>query len=341
MHINRIDLANRKHLALTIGAGVLGLIAILWGGFSLAKNDGDAFTAGEDSPFFEVARGSLAIDVNVSGTIKAQDQEIIKCEVEGQTTILKIIEEGKRVKKGDLLVRLDASRLQDDLVDQEIKVHNAEAAYISAREGLEVAKNQAQADVDKAELAYRFAKEDLDNYTAGEFPLDRSEADADITLARGNLKRAEETLKGSKELAEKGFITQTELEADEQSLLKAQVDLQLSEARSKLLQDFTYKRSLAQYESDLSQAEMALAREKAKAAADVVQAEADLKAKELQYKREQEKMKKLEDQITKTEVYAPTDGLVVYATTGRGGFRGNEEPLAEGQTVREQQELIT
>src|SRR5690606_26256815 len=36
----------------------------------------------------------------------------------------------------------------------------------------------------------------------------------------------------------------------------------------------------------------------------------------------------------------PTSGLVVYATSGQGSWRGNDEPLQEGQMVRERQELI-
>jgi len=59
------------------------------------------------------------------------------------------------------LVELDASGLMDQKIDQQIKVQNAEAAFISARENLAVVENQAQSDMDKAELSYSFAKEDL------------------------------------------------------------------------------------------------------------------------------------------------------------------------------------
>ncbi|MCC6696487.1 MAG: efflux RND transporter periplasmic adaptor subunit [Candidatus Hydrogenedentes bacterium] len=294
----------------------------------------------ESRPFFEVQSGPLTISVSVTGTIKALDQEVITNEVEGQTTILYIIPEGSQVKEGDLLVELDASKLQDGLVDQEIRTQNAEASFVNARESFEVVKNQAQSDVDKAELAYRFAQEDRQKFLDGDFPLQARQAESKVTLARGDMKRAQEKVEGSRRLAERNFITSMDLDADEQSALKSELDLQIAEEQQKLLHDFEYKRQLAQLESDEDQARMALERVKRKASADVVQAEADLKAKELEHKREQSKLDKVKEQLEKTKLYAPSAGLVVYATTGQGSFRGNQEPLAEGQTVRERQEII-
>ena len=98
---------------------------------------------------------------------------------------------------------------------------------------------------------------------------------------------------------------------------------------------------VAQLQSDVKQADMALERTKRKAVADVKQAEANLKAKESEHNRQQSKLEKIEEQIGKTRIYAPADGLVIYATSAqRGHWRSSTEPLDEGQEVRERQELI-
>ena len=327
---------NKKALAATVLALVLALGVL--GAVKARAPEGRSMSG--DFPVFDVRHGPLTISVNVSGTIKAREQEVIKCEVEGQTTILSIVPEGNEIKKGDLLIQLDASRLQDEKVDQEIRVQNAEAAFIGAREKLEVTKNQAESDVDKAKLLFQFAEEDLKNFMDGEFPKQLKEAGARITLAQGVAARAKEKLTGSVRLAEKNFITSSELEADKHEDLKAQLDLELSEDDKRLLTDFTYKRELAQLESDVRQARMALERTERKASADIVQAEAELKAKDSEFNRQKDKLEKNKQQIEKTTLYAPADGLVVYATSGQGGGRGNTEPLADGQVVRERQELI-
>jgi HlyD family secretion protein len=324
-------------------AALAGVLVITFGGAVTARLTDNGSTAGSLSTYM-VQQGPLTISVTTSGTISNRDVEILKSEVEGQTQILYIVPEGTRVEEGELLVELDGSRLQDNLVDQEIKLQNAEASLISARENFEVTKNQAQSEIDKAELAYELAKMDLQKYLEGDFPAELKTSEVRLTLTRADLKRAEEKLKGSHRLAEKNFITTTELEADQQAALKAQLDLELAEENRKVLTDFTHRRMMAQLESDVSQSEMALERVQRKAHADIVQAEADLKAKEAQFRQEQGKFEKNKEQLVKTKIYAPTDGLVVYATSsgGGGGYRGggSQEPLDEGQMVRERQELI-
>ncbi|GAH42505.1 unnamed protein product, partial [marine sediment metagenome] len=184
---------------------------------------------------------------------------------------------------------------------------------------------------------------DLKKYTDpnGEYGNQLKETEAKIQLAQEELIRATETLKWSKTLYAEKYISQTELHADELAETKKALDLELAKNNRDLLKDFTYKRNLAQLESDVRQAKMALERTNRKTNADVVQAQADLKAKEAEYQRQKDKLKKIEDQIEKTKIYAPVDGLVIYATSAqRGGWRGRREPLDEGQDVRERQELI-
>lgn len=289
---------------------------------------------------FTVRQGPLDIEVSEAGIVKPRDQIIIKSEVEGQTTILSIVEEGKQVKEGDLLIELDASQLEDKKVDQEIRVRNAESAFVNARENLEVVKNQSASDVDQAELKAGFARQDLQKYVDGEYPQELKEAQSKITVAEEELRRAEERREWSRVLFKEKYISQTELDSDVLAAKKAELDLELARSQLELLKNYTYGRKLAELESEVKQTAMALERARRKASADVIQAEADLLAKESEYQREKAKLTKLNEQITKTTILAPADGLVIYATTARGSWRGNEEPLAAGQEVKERQELI-
>ncbi len=319
---------------------VAGSILVLWGLISLMVGE----SVESSIPTYTAKRGPLRISVTESGTIQAREKIVVKNEVEGQATIIYLIEEGTEVKKGDLLIELDSSSLVDQKVDQEIQVQNAEASYIEARENLEVVKNQAQSDQDETQLAYDFAVQDLEKYKEGEYPNKLKEAESRITLAEEELARAQEELEWSKKLYEEKYISQTELEADELSLKQKELDLELARNDLKLLTNYTYTRNLAQLESDVKQAKMAVERTIRKAKADIVQAEANLKAKELQYNRQKEKYDKIVSQIKKCKIYAPADGTVIYATTAEMGGRrfggmGNE-PLEEGSTVQERQDLI-
>jgi len=290
---------------------------------------------------FTVKRGPLIISVLESGTIQAQEMLTLRNEVEGRTTVVSIVPDGAMVKAGDLLVELDASNLKDAVIDQDIQVQRAYAAFIDANETLAVVQNQAESDVNLAELTLEFAIQDLNQYMVGQYPNELTRATNEITLADEELKRADETLAWSQKLYEQQYISQNELMADKLAVTRSTNTLTVRENDKKLLEEFTYKRNVNQLKSDVYQAEMALIRARRKASADVIQAQADLKAKDLENKRQQEKLKKMVDQLEKTKIYAPQDGMVVYATSsGRRGPFERREPLDIGVEVTERQDLI-
>ncbi len=280
-----------------LAAILVGLSFMLWFRFS------DSPEPLVQEAVYEVKSGPLIIDVVESGTIKAREQLVIKNEVEGKTSILYLIPEGTQVKKGDLLVELDASTLMDAKIDQEIKVQNAEATFVNATETLAVVENQAKSDLDLAKLTLEFARQDLKKYTDGEYPNDLQKARAEITLAQEELARARERLEWSKTLYEEKFISQTELAADELAEKKKALDLVLAKNNLDLLVNYTNQRDLAQRKSDVSQAEMALERTRRKARADVVQAEAELKARKAEFQRQKDKLEKILEQLGKTGIF--------------------------------------
>lgn len=323
---------------IALAAAAVALLAAVGIGAAVWAAGGAAEGPGKHGPTFKVAQGPMTISVSVAGTIKSRKQEIIKSEVEGQTVLLYLVPEGTQVKQGDLLAELDASRLLDQRVDQQIKVQNGEASFVRARENLEVVRNQAAADIAKAELDDRFAREDLRKYVEGEYPKELKEAESRITVAEEELQRAQERLTWSRRLHEEKYLSLSEMQADELAANRSALDVELAKGARDLLVNFTYQRKLAELESDVEQMAMALERVRRKAAADVVQAEAELQARQSELEREKVRLTKLDEQIAKAKIVAPMDGLVVYATSVQGG-RGTE-PLAEGQSVRERQDLI-
>jgi HlyD family secretion protein len=290
---------------------------------------------------FVAKRGPLTISVLESGTISPQEQITLRNEVEGRTTIVSLVPDGTMVKKGDILVELDASTLKDAIIDQDIQVQRAEAAYIGAQETLAVTENQAKSDIDVARLTLKFAKQDLQNYVEGTYPTDVNAFTAEIRLAEEELKRAEDVNDWSKRLYEEKYLSETEYLADKLMVQRRMLERDVKNSNYDLLTNFTYHRQIEQLTSDVNQAEMSLERIERKASADVVQAKADLRAKELEYNRQKDKLKKIEDQLSKTTIRAPQNGMVVYATSG-GGRRpwDRRDPMEIGVEVSERQELI-
>ncbi|HEX6883399.1 MAG TPA: efflux RND transporter periplasmic adaptor subunit [Planctomycetota bacterium] len=287
-----------------------------------------------------VQRGPLRISVTERGNLKAADSIALKSEIEGQTTILKLVAEGTMVEEGDVLCELDATGLIDQRFQQEISLRNAEAAFVKSKQNYEIQKSQNDSDVKRAEQALFFAEMDLRKFQEGEKRAQEAEADEAIKIAEEEATRAGEKLDWSQKLNEKGFLTDTELEADRLSLSRAEIQLEQSKRDKDLLVRFQLPRDEADLVAKLDEARRELERVKLQAAARIVDFEADMNTNEAKLRLEREKLLKVETQIAKSKLIAPRAGMVVYAVE-EGGRYGSSQPIKEGTQVRERQEIIT
>ncbi len=126
---------------------------------------------------FSAIRGPLEITVLEGGTIEARESQELKSEVQGETKILSIVEEGylvtaEDVAQGKVLVELDSSDLEDRQTEQELEYQNAKASFTEAREQYEIQVNQNESDIKTAELGARFARMDLEKYLGAELTAD-------------------------------------------------------------------------------------------------------------------------------------------------------------------------
>ena len=154
---------NRK--AIVAAVAVAAFVAVC---FFFAGGGDEGKSAGE--LYATVQEGPLVISVEEYGEIAPSQQIVLKNEVQGRCSIISLIPEGSIVEEGDVLVQLDVSAKIDERDSQEITLQNAESSLEVAREALEIQKNQSASDVELAEEAFVFAKEDLEKYEKGEYP---------------------------------------------------------------------------------------------------------------------------------------------------------------------------
>lgn len=166
-------------------------------------------------PTFTALEGPLTIGISSSGSVQSRDKVVLRSELEGRNTILYIVDDGVNVKAGDLLVEFDSATLVEKRNDQEITVNTAHGNLIIAEEKLEVTKGDCEANLLEREVALTLAKMALEKYEKGDFPQERRQKEADIALANEEMQRAAEKLEWSQKLAKEGFLTRTELQADE------------------------------------------------------------------------------------------------------------------------------
>ena len=317
----------------------LVLVGATGAGYAWAKSAG--YVGADESAEVRgetVRRGPLSITVTESGNLESASSRTLANELEGRTTILYLIEEGTQVQPGDLLCELDTSNLIDDRVEQEIRVQNAEAQYVKAKQNFEIQKSTNESDIALAERAHEFAQEDLTKYDDGDWPQQKQQAEESILIADEELTRANQDLEWSEKLAEKGFLEQSQLDADRLSATRA--DIQLKQARRdlELLIEYEYPRRKKELEADVIEKGRELDRARLEAEARIVDFEADMRTSKATLDLEKAELEQMLGQLDKAKIIAPVAGMVVYHKE-RSRW-GSSEPIREGTEVRERQELI-
>ena len=287
-----------------------------------------------------VKRGDVEITVVDRGNLSAKNAASIKSEIEGRATILSMVAEGSYVEEGEIICELDTTDEVNKVIEQEIEVQQAEAAFTKARENLEIQKLNNESEIAKAETQVTLAQIDLTKFGEAEMKQQQEKADESIKVAEGELEQAREQYRWSKELAEKGFLTATELERDKLSFERAEISLDQANRAKVLLVQYEHPKQEVQLEEDLKEAQREVERVKKQASAELVDYQVELQARETQLSLERQQFEKLKDQIEKGILRAPSSGMVVYGRQ-EGDRWGRGEPVQVGAEVRERQEIAT
>ncbi|MCB1095401.1 MAG: efflux RND transporter periplasmic adaptor subunit [Verrucomicrobiae bacterium] len=310
------------------------LVALLVGGYLLMRN-GEQEAVGA---FQEVKRGDFLVSIIEGGEVQAVNEVEVRNELEGSSRIIFIVKEGSFVRKGDLIVELDAGEAEDALNQQQISYEKSLAEFVAAENNLIITKSTAESATKTAELNVLFADMDLQKFNEMERSQEVRNAEIEIITAKEALEIAKEKLRWSKILTEKGFESKAKLDEHALAVTNQSLGLEKAENTQEMLKEFDLKKLEETYAAAVSEARRELERVKKQGDSTIAQAEADLNSAKATLDLSKSKLDKMKHQFEATKVYAPIDGLVVYATE-RSRW-SNESMIEEGATVRQRQALI-
>jgi HlyD family secretion protein len=287
-----------------------------------------------DGKFHSVTPVTLDVTVLKDGELQAVENIDVQCMVEGRTTIVHIVKEGTRVKKGDLLVELDSSLISQALLTSTLEKKQAETDLKTAQEMFSIQEGQNEADLQAAQVTLDLAKIALEQYTDGTYPQQLKTATTAVEMARIQKKVKEDDLAQVRELHAKTFVTPADVKAADLALKTANIAFEEAETALSVLTKYGHRMSLAGFQSAVSQAEQAQARVRKTAASMLSKARSDVETKTLALATKTKAVQKLQQQLDHCTIRSPSDGLVVYV------YDDEDFRIAEGAIARERQRLI-
>jgi HlyD family secretion protein len=303
--------------------------------FFLLKPSGDS---SEDSAYHTVKRNDFLVSITEGGAVQAVNEVEVRNELEGSSRIISIVKEGSFVKAGDLIVELDAGEAEDALNQQQITYEKSVAEHVAAENNLIITKSTAESATKTAELNLLLADMALQKFEQLEKVQLVRLADIDILTEQEALQIANEKLRYSKILTEKGFETKAKLATDALAVTSASARLEEMQSKQKMLTDYDLSIQQETFSAAVSEARREMERVKKQGESEIAQAVADLNAALRTLELNKSKLDKMTTQFEATKVRAPIDGLVVYAI--ERSRNSSESMIEEGATVRQRQALI-
>ena len=248
-----------------------------------------------------IGRSDLEVVVTENGTVESSNNKEIKCMVKGGSTVLWVIETGTMVKPGDVLVRLDQSQIEDNILSKQITYENALANKITAESNVAVAEKS------------------ITEYLEGTYVRDLQTLQKDLFDARQTVTQAKLAYGSAERLAAKGLIKNLQLEQEAFRVESALKALQVKQTELETLEKYQKEKEVQTLKSNLRAAEAQLA-----------SYDASLQLEKARLDREKE-------QRTNCTITADVAGMVIFPSMAEWK---DTPDIEEGAVVREQQTLL-
>ena len=306
------------------------------------KEEAPPTAAAEKGPFTVVLEGS--------GAFEAIHATEVSYEPDAYGGELKVVEARAAgpVEKGDLLVRFDTEKIDEQLSFAEKDLEIARRALAGRREEAKRASEGAALALSRAEKDRSAADEALDYFTKVSREQRVKESDHRLQGTRDNIQDQEEELAQLKKMYKSDDVVE---ETEEIVMKRAQRGL----ARSKTVlgfQEQNYKEMVEQelpreqQNLELSARRLAFELDRMKATSPIAleQGRIDLAKAELAFERQEASFGKLKADKEHLTIAAPAGGLAIPGSLVRGKWGGIDETtrsLVPGEKVHAKQAIYT
>lgn len=317
----------------------------------------------------KVQKEDLNVTVTEKGTLESAENKDVVCRVRAgnkgfASTINWVIEDGTKVKKGDLLMVLDSSALDDQYRDQKIVVDQKYSDKISAEKAYEIVVKEGEMAVAVAVNALAVAQIDLEKFfgleydparaplaavagtlaglsEAGDYKRQLDEWTGKVRLADSDVEQNRDRSAWADRMVKMKYMSPAQAQAERSKLDSSMETLRALSAQRSILIGYDRKKNLADFQSKVDNALRSLDKERLAALAKEVQADIDRRTKTSIYFQAVEKLREIEEQIAECRIYSAQDGMVVYYKQESSRYGSSTQGLIEqGAQVKEGQKML-
>jgi HlyD family secretion protein len=288
-----------------------------------AAKDAADEAAAKPGPY-RVKKGPFRIEVNLEGLFEAQNMTEVAIRPQEWIAfaVLKAVEHGTAVKRGDLLVQLDTDKIDRAIADLRTETQVADIAMKQAEQQLAALEKSAPLDADANERNHRMVQEDWKQYVEVEKPLAVRAADAMLESAKDMVEYQEEELRQLEKMYKADdLMEETEkivLKRARDSVKRAKFNLERTQAACDEARKLTFPRYEEKMKDVTARAEIDWNRAKAVLPLALNKQRLELDKLKLLRAQSEDKLNKLLADREAMTIKSPADGIVYYGKCVRG-----------------------
>ncbi len=296
----------------------------------------------------KVKKGPFRIEVKLDGVFEAQNAAELFLRPEEWTSlsVLKAVEHGATVKRGDLVLALDLEKIDRAIADQEKDSQVSALALKQAEEALQATEKAAPLDMDAAEHANRIAQEDLKQFFDVDRPLGIKTAAVTLQASKDMLEYAEEELRQLQKMYKADEATaDTEkivLKRADDTVKRAKFVVERTQAECDEFLKYTVPRREEKVKEAAQRAEIDWNRTKVTLPMLLNKQRLELEKQRVLQQRADEHLRKLREDRAMMTVKSPIDGIVYYGKCVRGKWSGlGSETLRRDSSISPNEVFMT
>jgi HlyD family secretion protein len=297
---------------------------------SLAAPGASAATAAEP-PTHVVAPVPFLLESRIEGVFESPAMAEVSLDVKRWTLL--VVEEaaahGARVRQGDVLVRLDTTKLDETIRDLEISRRLSDLGHGLLERELAVLERATPLQLELAARSRRMAAEDLARYEGREAELAVADNDMALDAARFRAESAEEELEQLEKMYTQDDLTE---ETEEIVLKRARFNAELARFNARFVEDrhdrisaLELPRRLEAVRRTAVLAELDLERAQAALPVAVDRLRLDLEKSTQERRKAAENLAELKADREQLSIRAPADGIVYYGRWQQGKWIDAEQ----------------
>jgi multidrug efflux pump subunit AcrA (membrane-fusion protein) len=287
---------------------VAGLgLAMLGGGAATAPPD--AGRPGRAPLVCQAELRDFVQEVRATGKLRAEKVTRITCALSDHF-ITDIVPEGGKVKKGEPVVELDRSGIEEQIMDAKDEIVAAEAALAAAQAACERTKLDIGVGIEELEAKLEVAQARLKLEESKPLPERQRVAEARVKEAEAKCSYAQYWLQIAQELFDDGVLSQQDTRLAELDRDTATIALQQSKSALAETMKGAKAEDLDAAKAALTEAQVSLQEARETKEQRIKRADADVQVAENSLEQCRKRLAQLEEDLAKTRILAEHDGAV-------------------------------